>query len=736
MEGLPQLPWDSIGVIARYLYACQQTSFFKCVSRYWHPAPASIQFRMVAEHYFFFCRFCLIDKQHRERGMKFLDYVMIDFELRPSVADHAGAQPIEVTFYELPLLHNADDEIMGMTQLLNRVQSLSVYLTGMPESAPLVFSPLGPHLTNLTRLEVINEAQVENLVFIKDWMPYTKNLSSLKMPWTEDTGGALSHAGQLRELFLCGDTDLSISYLTDSLTKFTDLKLLTLPGVFEEMDRMREHVQNGDVDALALELSNLSEHVPPHMADLSALFLQMDRGETVVAEVHVFGELYREATDADILKYLALRLKQIGANVSCGPDCETPLTSSLGFGTAAPGKIKLLIEMGANPWHLHSIICPSGARSVGNALHYVSMYGSSEMAEQLLSCIDLPALSIDQLRLTTGYTPLHLMSRQEDTWDLLYEELVQFFPDILADRQNVNSATTIVSIHLFQDDELFPWPTIVSRAKTLLFHRPSLIQESGPSILPALLAFYFESVPFAPLDGADNSWEQVKSLLTQVLDSTPDLLPLQTGLALETTLDFKESHFLAGALLYFPTLAPKFFSGKSVGILSAALRAIVCRNFADENLEDIMNPLLEYGADINSYDQSVQHNASCLAFLVHRTREIEDENNLDWDILWKNILFMLGKGAVCIHRGRVSHIFGFITPKDFARTVPSSEGALKFVNTLLAQGGSAQRSDAVAFVKALHEAYEHKREDFLLEPFVLCHEAMIKVIPDYELLPD
>eukprot|EP01122_Echinamoeba_exundans_P017131 TRINITY_DN8922_c0_g1_i1.p1 TRINITY_DN8922_c0_g1~~TRINITY_DN8922_c0_g1_i1.p1 ORF type:complete len:476 (+),score=58.38 TRINITY_DN8922_c0_g1_i1:195-1622(+) len=470
MEELHRLPWDAIGVIARYLYASNQSSFFK---------------------------FSLTSKHQRDRFMRFLDYVVIDFELRPSATDHLGARPTEVAFYELPLLHNAESEMMHITDLLCSVQRLSVYITCPPESAPLVFSPLGPHLTNLTRLEVIKEAELRNLEFVKDWMPFMKRLKSLKIPWSDETiVESLAQAGQLQDLFLCGDTDLSISHLTASLTKFTDLRLLTLPGVFKEADNMRDAVLDGDVDALANELSYLSDNVPEHMKDLSKVFLNMERGETVVAEVHVYGELYREATDPAILKFLALRLKQIGANVSCGPDCETPLTSCLGFGTPAPGKIKLLFDMGADPWHSHSIICPSGARSTGGALHYVAMYGTPEMAHQLLDCIDLSAVSMDQLRLTTGYTPLHLMSRHEETWELLYEALVPHFPDILADRQNVNSATALLSVHLFQDNELFPWITIVHRAKSVLRHRPSLVRESGSSLFSMLLAFYFENVPF------------------------------------------------------------------------------------------------------------------------------------------------------------------------------------------------------------------------------------------------
>eukprot|EP01122_Echinamoeba_exundans_P011565 TRINITY_DN4635_c0_g2_i1.p1 TRINITY_DN4635_c0_g2~~TRINITY_DN4635_c0_g2_i1.p1 ORF type:complete len:456 (-),score=36.17 TRINITY_DN4635_c0_g2_i1:530-1852(-) len=151
----------------------------------------------------------------------------------------------------------------------------------------------------------------------------------------------------------------------------------------------------------------------------------------------------------------------------------------------APLKVGLLLDAGADvfqkcPVYLWDIF----GHTVGNALHIASMFSSKEVAEVLLKHINWDAIeSINDLRMSCGFLPIHLSPYRFRTWLAIYRALKHRFPeaDLLLDDSNTEGWIPIHAVVGSRETGNLQ-PEILALMEYIIRECPQALSQKGPTM--------------------------------------------------------------------------------------------------------------------------------------------------------------------------------------------------------------------------------------------------------------
>jgi hypothetical protein len=662
-------------------------------------------------------------KAQKQETLKLLDAIRIDFDSRPNAADFIGVTPRAALFFELPL---DDAELDALRTILPSVTSLSWSLTD-EFYAPILGLPLlGEHMTQITELRFIVDTNEESLPYLARWVPYMKKLNELEMPWVEETQEIVNSApSTLKRLTIKGETNKAVAELKDALSRMTRLEMLMLPGAFSELIQIINAILENDIRTIETVLDEISDAIPTYLKDFKKVFLYVERGSGIFSPVHFFAELYRFCVHPETIKIFLDRLIQVGINSVSDIDGDTALCNTLAFGRFYPGKIKALIEAGADVWWHHAIVCPSKVPAVGNALHIAATYGSPETTEELLASIDweyVKSADFEPLRSSTGFTPIHFLSSSAANWPILYHAIHKVYPGILSDISNVCAATPLQSLFLLREKEYVSLESILDTTDFILKIHPAAVDEALPRLFALALDFF---AFFANSD--PDLIPRIKTLLQIILDALKARLakehggsvPVLNRSLLGSPEDERDpaarSLSIIGAFMFDDTLVDAVTDGENKSVLSTAL--LFCCGFVTllPILPRIIDILISKGADINyTFSGLVQGMSPMSIFMANHTPRLFDEEGFFarwgdfWDYLWR----FVDRGAVCMSRCEPTTMFpDGGPPSQFVFHSQSVETATKLMKYLLEHNAEDAVLLADAHLDILQQDFTDMRLD-------------------------
>lgn len=455
------LPWDIFSQVAQFLYCSADPSFFRSVS-YDAPRAHLFSYRIPAGPH----SLRLVCRQSKEESNKLLHKITISDSAGSRVVDFAGAAPSVVEVADWP----TEDSIIST--LCGFVAGASELILSAPGSAPVV-----PALESVLRkVSVLNITpnSHSDAKTIAPWVKAAQQLTHLDVSGPIATvkpliAAATFNCSKLQFVRIDHDSHVAaplMIHLKPLLPKVSStLKALVLPASCEDILALLPSVTRGDKPQFIQSMKEFAAKFPREMVGLGNVYVRVQEPATM--DVPLLGFLYAYALTEDIATILLKKIEAAGVNAKCDEYGDTALTYLLSVPSGptrmVPGtvegsqqrmsvlaKFSRLFQIGADAFARASI--PSFIEEIrfptfGNAFHIAALFSDATVSSGFLDSVDLSNInSIECFQSIEGFTPLHIASRDEDTWIALHEALTDKFPKIMEHRDNVHGTSPVEAI--------------------------------------------------------------------------------------------------------------------------------------------------------------------------------------------------------------------------------------------------------------------------------------------------
>lgn len=470
---------------------------------------------------------------------------------------------------------------------------------------------------------------------------------------------------ELRHLTLPStyEDETSLELLGPLLQRLTRLQTLSFTHTLDEISMIVTALSRSQPETAERMLERMKTFLPSSLRDLRGVSFEFRYHDGFVTfPGYLFAFLCRQKVGSDF----ALRLlKEIGVD-SVPRDAEHTILLQL-LKDNRIAEAETLLREGADLYRAVSVRYPSTSKFTcqGNFMHQVGLFhlgADTSWFATVSGRRPLVGADAKLLRTSTGFTPLHF-PRDFVSWRILFTELVQWFPDILHDRDNILCQTPVEAIHAVHAGGS-PYG-IYEIYNFIEMECPNAVEAALPGLLGRVLAYYGSR--------RDNAAEKqpistfvpsvISRLLNRLLKSL-DLPPHTPGAPLplsRETLGLKSSdasltpleaaYPIAGALLYAPDLFPILVQDQSVTVLSAAL-ALIARHHPHEHFAKHVKALLAHGADLNHTHPEVFQGVSFLPLLL-----IAGDDEDDHAAVWTWFYRYYDQGADIMQCGKPISVF-------------------------------------------------------------------------------
>lgn len=615
---------------------------------------------------------CLAARGLKERFLPVLDLVEVDYEVSPFASHYDGARPSFFIINEAP---KEEDEISAIGRLAERASTfhwrMSTVLAN-DDLSPLL-ATLGPSFGLVTEFW-FNPIVPFDAVCIESLVPHMKLLTSFYLSWVTNANAILTAVAdsglKLERLTIIGEPDVPLSSFKPALVRLTHLKMLMLPNLFFEISALNEilALEDDDFEPQSAEtmISAISESLPEHLRDFKEVFLEIKTDDDAIVYVSFFGDLFRHCSTGTASTFILERLKEIGVNHIPHDDADTPLTNILTFAGGAPGKVKALIEAGADIYRLQSVLCPSSRvmSCLGSSLHCVVK--NPHYARELFSSLDWTVVQANQwekLRTSNGFTPLHVAADYH-TWREIYEAVSPHFPEILSDRNNICNTTPMQSIHSVEMRDASA-NAVIEVALFINNQHPWALHESLPGLLSTALKYYSAMIhSISDVGRVQRFIDSIVHRMTSVcgidLKNPEELTRDQLGFPnRESHPDHSpldEGYCIFGTMLFARALLPVVIRGVPEQHLSAALAILSLNRRFLQTFRTDVETLRAAGAQLNTSDPAILHGMSILSLFAVATSSLLDSEEevkpVDLNQFWSDFFYFTDAGAELLHCGK------------------------------------------------------------------------------------
>jgi hypothetical protein len=388
--------------------------------------------------------------------LDFLAFDDIEEEIAPKM--YIGAHP-RMLILSAPSLTPEDFD--ALSTILPSVEELKIWFQGPIYDDEYSWIKLGVHLGRVERLTFRPiDAESDSSIILSSWIPHMKKLRALSMTWRFNSGlkvlEAFSQSRPKLETFRLDNADFdgghtdsginaglnskSMHYFQDLAVLMPSLNRLILPcECFADFtsaagqEKLKAFERAFSKSALSLN------NVYVVAGSRNRRFL-----------VPLYGFLFATERDETILPSHLHKLVELGFdNMAFGADTLTFLLAH-GNVDLAPLKVGMLLDAGCDPLRPCRISLWDWMGTItGNALHFAALFSPGPVAQVLLQKLNWTLVkSIDDIRTSCGFLPIHMSPEDADTWLAIYRELASRFSgaNLLLDVSNFENWAPIHAV--------------------------------------------------------------------------------------------------------------------------------------------------------------------------------------------------------------------------------------------------------------------------------------------------